>query len=200
MTDTTTEETSAPWPVPAGTLASEDLMETIESLVFLGDALEFSAVNLLDKRPEKGDPLRDVWVHDLAVLIDRLETVVDKVKEVQHAAAVEFCGAMPFPCPSNVSFADTRPLVPRFPKNRTAWDNASLAADIRARIAAQVEDATAGDPAAMQAYEITMGQAEKIVTLSGGNAKTTGIKALGLDPDDYCQSEKQDPIVQVVKS
>lgn len=199
-TDAPTE--TAPWPIPAGTLASENLSAYLESMAFEAATAEGEVLDLIDKRPESDDPLRDVWNHDLAVVIDRLETIIDKAKEVQHAAAVAFCRALPFPAPSSITYADTRPLVPRFPKNRTAWDNAALAMAVRSEIITGVldgiEDPEAEEVAASVAAR-TAGAFEAVITLSGNNAKTTGIRALGLDPDEFCTSEKRDPEVQVVK-
>lgn len=207
MSDTEAVD-STPWPVPEGSLATEELLLTLESLAYLSLELEPAAIALLDKRSDH-DGLQAVWLHDVAHLIDATEAVIDKVKEIQQAAAVEFCRALPFPAPSSVAYADARPLIPRFPKNRIAWDNASLASDVRARIVAAMEPKVRGGlygegvdlftKHAMLVVQEALAAMEKVVTLSGNNAKTTGLKKLGLDPDDYCTAEKQDPVVQVVK-
>lgn len=206
MTETEQTMDHAPWPVPDGTLIDPVLEEVVGSFPEIASLFERGVMTLLDKRAlvidaEDADALREVWMHDLARTVDQASLLIEKITEVRRAAAIAFCKALPFPAPSNVSYADCRPMLPRFPKNRTAWDNAALAMDVRAKILEKVAETfvVSEHEAILAAAEVAMGQTEAIVTLSGNHAKTTGIKALGLDPDDYCTSEKQDPDLQVVK-
>lgn len=187
---TTTEETEI-WPVPEGTLMVPALTETLEMMGVAAHHLGPLVLDLIAEKPERDDADREAWVHDLAVLVDGMESIIDLIREAQTEAAEALARAVPYEI-SNVTFSDTRALTPRWPKDRKAWQNDRLRDDVRARVLAD-ENGEARPGA--DVFETL----ESIVSIIGSNVKTTGLKKLGLDPDDYCMSEKRPPTVQVVK-
>ena len=139
------------------------------------------------------------YLHDLATIIDVIETVVDTLRETQDEVAATFARALPFGT-AFVAYPDLRPMKPRFPKDRKAWDNELLQAAVIRRILEDQPDRLV-DPDTGQPFDPreTVDAVLDVVSLNGSNAKTGGIKRLGLDPDDYCHAEKKDPTVQVTK-
>lgn len=186
-TEDPTPVESAPWPVPEGTRLEPEAWDLLATMLQCAEALGFIVVDYLDRKPVKRHPGHPVYVHDLAALIDTLEKVQEAVQEARGAVDDAFCHALPFGTPS-VTYADTRPLVPRFGGERTKWENDLLREDVLPLL---VEDV--GHP------EEVRDRCFSVVSLNGSNVKVTGLRALGLDPDDYCHKVPKAAQVQVVK-
>jgi hypothetical protein len=178
MTDTTAHP-DAIWPVPEGTRLPPDLARlTLGKITTAAEDLERAVVDLVDNRPVPADEeAHAVYIHDLAYLVDHLESAIDRTKTVQAEAAEALAKALPFGTP-RVAFPGLRPLTPRWGGERKKWANDLLQEKVRPRLLEAVLS---------------------VVSLIGSNVKTTGLKALGLDPNDYCQMEKKPPTVQVTK-
>lgn len=197
---TTTEEPTTPnqWPVPSKTLLSSEGHGFLDLLVEYAGLLQGEAVKLTSNAPVKAHEDHQVYLHDLGTIVDKIETVLDSLKETQAEAAARLAQGLPFGT-SFVAWPDLRPMKPRFPKDRTKWDNELLQAAVVRRIIE--ETPRLGNMDTGEAYDAreTVDRVLDVVSLNGSNAKTGGIKRLGLDPDDYCHAEKAQPSVQIQK-
>lgn len=185
------EEDSAPWPIPDGTLIPEELSILLARLHDIGEALEGTVMALDAKRPVKRDEFHPVWLHDMALVLDALDRHAAKVKEVFEFAAERFCREIPYGT-SAVTFGDVRPMKPRFASERKGWRNDLLQEDVIPLLLADPDSGEKRSPEDVLAVTLS------VVSLNGSNAKTTGIKGLGLDPDDYCFRTPTAPTVQFV--
>lgn len=188
---------SAPWPIPEGTLVNPQALHDLGEIIALLTSVESGLVELLDSEPVRADPSHPLYVHDLAILVDHLEGIRDKVTELREMAAVQFCRAIPFQT-SVVSFGDTRPLIPRFGGDRKGWKNDLLADAVKPRLLQTLDEdlePTGELRGAQEVLDVTL----SVLTLNGSNVKVTGLRKIGLDPDDFCRKVPKDPTVQVVK-
>lgn len=195
MTDTETPTAppeDAIWPIPEGSLLEPGTRAaTVAAQGILGE-LEEATMALLDAAPVKAHPDHPVFVHDLAWMVDALEGIIDKAKVIQAEVASALAHAIPFGT-SHVTFPDVRPLTPRWGGERKGWENDLLRDAVRPRLLVDPETGEKRDPEGV--LETTL----SVVSLIGSNVKTTGLKKLGIDPDDYCHKEKRPPTVQVTK-
>lgn len=193
MTDTITPVDSAPWPIPEGSVMAEKLASTLRLLEeAVVSILEPEAMAFVEGRPVKRDPVHAVWLHDAARLIDSLEVTIDKAREVQAFVAAHFAGDLPYRT-TTVSYGDTRPLTPRWGGERKKWANDLLQEDVKPRLLFDPETGGARTPPEV------LDAALSVLSLIGSNVKVTGLRALGLEADDYCHKEPKPPTVQVVK-
>jgi len=181
-----------PWPVPDETLISEALAGFLLILGETAPHLEAAVLELTDAKPSKKSAKHPAFIHDLAVIVDALETHLDKIKTVQAFVGETLCRELPYQT-AHVGFADTRALVPRWGGNRTAWSNDRLQEDVQSRILFDEEGTAREDP------KEVLNLAWSVVSLNGSNVKTTGLRALGLNPDDYAHQERKPPTIQVMK-
>lgn len=195
MPQPTTPVESAPWPVPDGTLLEPESWGLLGNLMAGADRLRFVVGDFLslDNRPVKRHPTHDVYVHDLAAMIDTLEKIQEAVQEARGALDAAFCQAVPFQT-SSVTYADTRPLVPRFGGERVKWENELLREDVYPLVVMDPEE-----EGVFRHPESVREACFSVVSLNGSNVKVTGLRALGLDPDDYCHKVPKAAVVQVVK-
>ncbi len=182
------------WPKPEGeTLGSPNLWEALTHTRADLDRVEQETISLLAAAPVKADDSHPMFVHDLAFLVDHLEHVIDKAKAIQAEAGEHLAKAVPFGTP-RIAFPGLRPLTPRWGGNRTAWANDLLAEHVRPRILMADPEA-----AEMRSPGEVLDLAFSVVSLNGSNVKVTGLRALGLDPDDYCRKSPAPPSIQVTK-
>jgi len=202
MSDTTeTHEDLDPsrWPVPEGTRMTETMTRSLEDLLDAAGYIESGSFDLIKTAPVKADEEAwPVYLHDLATLIDKIEWAVDILRETQAEVAATFARALPYGT-AFVAYPDLRPMKPRFPKDRKAWDNELLQAAVIRRLVEKAPRLGNMDTGETYDPRELVDAVLDVVSLNGSNAKTGGIKRLDLDPDDYCQSEKKDPQVQVTK-
>lgn len=194
MTDTETPiPEDAIWPVPDGTRLPPDLVRlTLGKITEAAEDLERGVVDLIDGRPVQADGTNHaVYVHDLAFLVDHMESAIDRLKVIQAEAGEALAKAVPFGTP-RIAFPRLRPLTPRWGGTRKEWANDLLQEHVRPRILSTV-DGEARDAA--DVYDLCF----SIVSLNGSNAKVTGLRALGLDPDAYCKKTPAPPTIQVTK-
>lgn len=203
MTDTettTTDDLPTPWPVPEGTRLPLEVLRLLADMTEGAETIAAASFDLVKDAPVKArEEDHAVYLHDLAVLIDSIETMVDTLRETQSEMAATFARELPYQT-SLVAYGDLRPMKPRYPKDRKGWDNEALAADVLPALTADIPDSLV-DPETGTPHrprEI-VDRVLSVVSLTGSNVKTTGIKKLGLDPDDYCHASKADPTVQIVK-
>lgn len=191
MTDTPTPAEDAIWPVPEGNLWPGIEEETAGARSRLA-AIEAVVIDRLKAAPVKAHPDHPGFVHDLAVLVDRLEHVIDQAKAIQAEAASALAHAVPSGTP-RIAFPNLRPLTPRWGGERKGWENELLAERVKPRLLVDPETGEKRDPEGV--LETTL----SVVSLIGSNVKVTGLRALGIDPGDYCHTEKKPPTVQVTK-
>lgn len=200
MTETETTELPTPWPIPQGTRLPEEVLGLLVDMEAGSAVVANAFMDLTKGAPVKArEEDHAVYLHDLAVLIDGIEKIVDSLRETREEVAATFARELPYQT-SLVAYGDLRPMKPRFPKDRKGWDNEALQADVLPALTADIPDNLV-DPETGTPHrprEI-VDRVLSVVSLTGSNVKTTGIKALGLDPDDYCHASKADPTVQVVK-
>lgn len=190
MTDEPT--TTDPWPVPDGSLFPEESLGRVWSMAVDAGATEADVEAFLANSPVKAHEDHPVYVHDLAILVDAFESIIDRLKLIQAEVASKLAQAIPYGT-SLVAYRDTRPLTPRWGGQRKEWANDLLQADVKPRVTHDPESGEARSP------EDVMEVAFSVVSLNGSNVKVTGLRALGLDPDDYCHKEPKPPTVQVTK-
>lgn len=188
----TTPVESAPWPIPEGTRLDPETWDLLAQMIVAADALQARVVEYVAERPVTRDPSHPVYIHDLAKVLDTLEKVLDSLKASQVHAAEFFCRALPFGTPS-VTYGDTRPLIPRFGGQRVNWRNDLLADDVLPLLVMDPESGEKRDSVDVRDLCFS------VVSLNGSNVKVTGLRALGLDPDDYCHKVPKAAEVQVVK-
>jgi hypothetical protein len=192
MTDTTPHP-DAIWPEPDGTRLTEKAPSGLGRVVTGLEDLEQAVMDLVDGRPVQADEAAHaVYVHDLAYLVDHLESAIDRAKSIQAEAAEALAKALPFGTP-RVAYPGLRPLTPRWGGERKKWANDLLQEKVKPRLLVDPETGEKRSP------EGVLDAVLSVVSLIGSNVKTTGLKALGLDPNDYCQMEKKPPTVQVTK-
>lgn len=155
-------------------------------------------VDLLDRKPVGADPIRDEWTRQVALAVDRTETVLDALKEARAELGEALCRAVPFGTPF-ISFEGVRAMVPRGGGERVEWRNDLLESAVRPRVL-MVPDEEDGSPteefrSPTEVYETF----QSILSVNGSNTKVTGLRALGLDPDDYCHKVPKRADVQVTK-
>lgn len=186
---------------PSAALRALDLLALVD-----GDLAEARGpLNefLVEDRPprpgegEEGSPEYRADLEALARVTFALDQILDVVKDLRHSYGVRLARACPFR-ESLVLIDDLPPIQPRFGKDRTAWDSPRLRDDVKAEILCPADRET-GEIRDLSP-EAVFEAVERIVSITGSNVKTTGIKALGLDPEDYCHSEPKDPTVLFVKS
>lgn len=194
MTDTETPlPEDAIWPVPDGSLLAENAKKGLGQATGGLELVEGAVMDLLDGAPVKADPTHEVLVHDLAWMVDHLEYVIDRAKSIQAEAATALAKAVPFGTP-RIGFPGLRPLTPRYGGTRKEWANDLLLEHVRPRVL--MSDPEAGEMRSPQeVFDVVL----SVVSLNGSNAKVTGIRALGLDPDDYCKKTPAPPTIQVTK-
>lgn len=184
MTDTAEDLVPIiPWPAPPGTVCPTlhlAMGSTQGSLL----AVETMVLEVLDAEPS------DVRTHDLALMIDHLDLLRTKLREIEDAVQEAFCQALPYKTTS-VGYPDCAALIPRWGGSRIQWDSKTLRDDVRSKVLREFNT----DPAAEGAFDLV----EKVVSITGSNVKTTGLKKLGLDPDDYSEKVPKAPSVQVVR-
>lgn len=189
-------ETTAPedaiWPVPEGSLLDPVMGKVLEGVFIELVATERATVDLITRAPVKAHEDHPTYVHDLATLVDRLEEIIDKAKEIQAEVASALAHAIPFGT-THVTFPDLRSLTPRWGGERKGWENELLRDAVKPRLLVDPETGEKRDPE--DVLETTL----SVVSLIGSNVKTTGLKKLGVDPDDYCHKEKRPPTIQVTK-
>lgn len=188
----TTPVESAPWPIPEGSRLDAETWTLLATMLQAAAALEEDIVELVDERPVTRDPDHQVYVHDLAKVLDTIEKVLDSLKQAQAHAAEHFCRALPYGT-SSVTYGDTRPLVPRFGGQRVNWRNDLLAEDVMPLLVMDPESGEKRDSQDVRDLCFS------VVSLNGSNVKVTGLRALGLDPDSYCHKVPKAAEVQVVK-
>lgn len=195
-----TETDPSRWPIPNGTLLSSEGHGFLDLLVEYAGLLQGEVLDLIKNAPVKAHDDHAKYLHDLGTVIDKIETAVDSLKETRDEAAAKLATGLPFGT-AFVAWPDVRPMKPRFPKDRTKWDNELLNAAVLRRILEDQPDRLV-DPDTGQPFDPreTVDAVLDVVSLNGSNAKVGGIKRLGLDPDDYCHAEKAAPTVQVTKS
>lgn len=195
MTDTE-QKTDAPedvnWPTPDHSLMEPNLVANIDHGRALLGEVETGLMAFLDAAPVKAHPDHPAFVHDLAWTVDNLERIIDQAKALQAEAASALAHAIPFGT-THVTFMGLRPLTPRWGGERKGWENDLLREKVVPRLLVDPETGEKRDPEGV--LETTL----SVVSLIGSNVKTTGLKKLGIDPDDYCHKEKRPPTVQVTK-
>ncbi len=191
-TETPTPPEDAIWPLPDHSLMPTDLIASLTHAAGDLAVVEGQVIALLDAAPVKAHADHPAFVHDLAFLVDSLESVIDQAKAIQAEAASALALAIPFGT-SHVTFPGLRPLTPRWGGTRKGWENDLLAEKVKPRLLVDPETGEKRDPEGV--LETTL----SVVSLIGSNVKTTGLKALGIDPGDYCHTEKKPPTVQVTK-
>jgi len=206
MTDTPnpTPPEDAIWPTPEGNLL--DPLATTDGIAKAREALrslEGWTMDLIESAPVKADPIHPTYVHDLAYLVDNLEAIIDKAKAIQAEAGEALAKAVPFGTP-RIAFPGLRPLTPRWGGTRKEWAMDILGDLVKARVlvAPAKVDTETGEivsPAYERTPEEVLDSAFSVVSLTGSNLKVTGLRALGLDPDDYCKKTPAPPTVQVTK-
>lgn len=186
------------WPVPSGTLLSSEGHGFLDLLIEYADLLQGEVVAMTSKAPVKAHEDHAVYLHDLGTVVDKLERALDSIKETQTEAAALLARGLPFGT-AFVAWPDLRPMKPRFPKDRTKWDNELLQAAVVRRIIEKTP--RLGNMDTGEAYDPRglVDAVLDVVSLNGSNAKSGGIKRLDLDPDDYCHAEKASPSVQIQK-
>lgn len=189
MTEPTPVE---PWPIPDESLIPESLSGLLLVIREAAPLIEKDVLAFIDGKPSKDSERHPAFVHDLAVLVDVLDAHVEAIKVVLALVGETLCRELPYQT-AHVGFADTRALVPRWGGNRTAWENDRLAEDVRNRLLFDAEGSLREDP------KEVLDLAFSVVSCIGSNVKTTGLRALGLDPGDYSHQEKKPPTIQVVK-
>lgn len=163
-------------------------------LAALAEEVEPLVLNLLDSAPKRlsKEDLEDhPWIIDAVQYLNAIDLAVDGLKKLREVLAVAFCKALPFQT-SHVSIPGLPPVEPKWSKARTAWRNDDLARDVKPLLVVD-ENGEKLDP------EAAVAKAFSVVSLNGSNVKTTGLRALGLEPGDYCQEETKDPTVVIVR-
>lgn len=178
---------SEPWPLPEGTRLPDTFQAVMSAYLDALGPLEADVMALVDGAPVRRHPDFPVYLHDLATSLDVLEYAIDGLAALRDHLAEAFCKAVPFGT-SAVTYPDTRPLVPRFGGNRTKWENDLLREDVLPLLVADADHP-----------EEIRDRCFSVVSLNGSNVKVTGLRALGLDPDDYCHKVPKAAVVQVVK-
>lgn len=179
------------WPVPEGSLMP-GLPDRLDITALALAAVESDVMALIEGAPVKAHGDHPVYVHDLADALDRLEWIIDKAKEIQAEVASNLARAIPFGTP-RIAFPGLRPLTPHWGGERKAWANDLLQEKVKPRLLTDPETGERRTP------EGVLDATLSVVSLNGTNAKVTGLRALGIDPDDYCKKEPKPPTVQVTK-
>lgn len=180
-----------PWPIPSGTLLSDEARLCLEDASVAVRTFGPELLALIEGRPVPKAPEHEAYVHDLAVAIDALESIADEAKQVQAEAVAALARAVPYEV-SNVTFGDTRPMTIRRGGERKGWRNDLLVDDVRPRVLA---DENGEARSGQDVYETLV----SVVSITGNNAKMTGLRKLGLDPDDYCLKDPKPPTIQIAK-
>jgi len=83
--------------------------------------------------------------------------------------------------------SETKVLKKSASKSRRAWDNDGLLSTVRKRIVADAIDAGA-DQSVEPTIQSTVDSIGNVYRLAGSNVRTTALKDLYIDPDEYCES------------
>lgn len=95
------------------------------------------------------------------------------------------------------------PIERQASKARKGWDNEALRTTTLGRLRtravehARLVDAETGEPAA--SWDDAVASLSEVWNLSGGNVRVTALKALGVDPDEYCTPGKTTWSVRYVR-
>lgn len=162
------------------------------------EVLEKAYVELVKAKPVRRDHAPyHAWVWQMAQVVDRIEGVQDKLKEVRAAAGEEMCRALPVGV-TLVAFPETRPMTPRWGGDRNGWKNDLLQEDVKPRLLMKLDED--GQPTGeLRDPQDVLDTTLSVVSLIGNNVKTTGLKKLGINADDYCHKTPTPPDVQVTK-
>lgn len=175
---------------------------TIESLE--------AAVVLLQARPTQRPTTGPAILAEIArvaavaSLLAEIDGTIAELRSGFDALAEDLCRAVPYSdiAPvSTIAIPGLPAMVPRWPKNRTKWENALLR-EHALKAARDSIEPEAVDPETgtrVPSWDQAVASIERVWSFLGGNAKTSGIKALGLVPGDYCHEEKAPPTIQVVR-
>lgn len=145
-------------------------------------------------------------VHRMVELVVLADSAMVVIKQAFDALGEAIARSSPYN-PENPTTTIQVPglpaLTPRWPKDRKEWANDRLRDDVvvAARKAldapARVIDPETGEEA--PGFDEAVAAIESVVSIIGGNIKTRGMKALGLDADEYARTVKGTPGVQVVR-
>lgn len=194
MTDTETPvPEDAIWPVPEDSLMEPRLVAMIDHVLAGLVEAEKDLLAFVKAAPVKRHPTHPTYIHDLAWTVDTLERIIDRAKAIQAEVGEHLAKAVPFGTP-RIAYPGLRPLTPRWGGDRKEWANDLLAEDVKPRIL--MADPEAGE---MRTPSEVLDLCFSVVSLNGSNAKVTGLRALGLDPDDYCKKTPAPPTIQVTK-
>lgn len=134
----------------------------------------------------------DPWIVGTGRLLDALDIATAELRKLRDYVAAEFARKVPFQT-SLISIPGLPAMEPRWGGTRKAWKNDLLQADLRPRL-------LVNEDGEMLQGEALLDRVFQVVSLIGSNVKTSGLRALGLDPNDYSTQEPKDPTVQIVRS
>lgn len=89
--------------------------------------------------------------------------------------------------------------VVKWSKASSQWDNEALEGAVRKGLVSEARDAGL-DEGAVGILNTTITQLGRIYRLAGSNVRLTALKALGIDPDEYCARGEAKPRVQFTAS
>jgi hypothetical protein len=154
-----------------------DWLERLAVLVDEGDeVLEASYTNEIEPTETCGVYAEVVCqIKHLVFLRGELEGMVARIMDAD-LQAVDYLGG-----------AETKVLKKSASKPRRNWDNDGLLTAVRKRIVADAIDSGA-DESVIPTVQSTVDSLGTVYRLAGSNVRTTALKDLYIDADEYCES------------
>lgn len=149
---------------------------------------------MVDERPpQRANRKMPKWQHDAAVLLDALDVASRGLAELRDHLSEALAETIKFG--TFLAFDGLPPMKYQSRSDRDEWAKEELADEIRKAIL--FEDAEAG--VVRSAAEV-YARWVSIVSILGYNLKRTGLRAMGIEADDYCRKTPRPAKIEIVRN